>query len=244
MIHGERLHRPGYVYPTDPWRLVETRFYPRYLAQTETFFSLSNGYLGIRGAFEEGTPAYCNATLVNGFHEKWPITYGEVAFGFATTGQTIVNVPDGKIFRLYVDDEPFDLATAKLLEFERALDMRRGCLERRVLWEAPAGKVVSIRSTRLVSFEQRHLAGRRLFERHVSVLVDRFGDARDDLDFRARQVRHQFRRGAVQTCLGVGDALGEHAHQVGEGSEFGFLHRECGTHDRCAERTEGKFRVQ
>jgi alpha,alpha-trehalose phosphorylase len=158
MIHRERLIPPDFVYPADPWRLVEKRFYPDFLAQTETFFSTSNGYLGIRGAFEEGSPAYQNGTFVNGLYESWPIVYGEEAYGFAQTGQTIVNATDSKIIKLYVDDEPFYLPTADLLDFERALDMRSGTLDREILWETPSGKRVSIKSRRLVSFEHRHLA--------------------------------------------------------------------------------------
>lgn len=158
MIHRERLHRPGYVYPVDEWRLVEKRFYPSYLGQTETFFSVANGYLGMRGVFEEGRPVHQNGTFINGFYESWPITYAEAAFGFAKTGQTIVNVPDSTIITLYVDDEPFFLPTASLLSFERVLDMRAGTLNRDILWETPAGKQVSIKSRRLVSYAQRHLA--------------------------------------------------------------------------------------
>src|SRR5262245_55368114 len=77
-----------------------------------------NGFLGIRGAFEEGSPAFHHGTFVNGFHETWPIVYGEDAFGFARTGQTIVNVPDSKIIRLCVDDEPLDLSRMRLQSYE------------------------------------------------------------------------------------------------------------------------------
>jgi alpha,alpha-trehalose phosphorylase len=69
-------------------------FYPRFLAQTETIFSTGNGYIGMRGNFDEGAPVSQNGTFVNGFHETWPIRYAEEAYGFARTGQTIVNVPD------------------------------------------------------------------------------------------------------------------------------------------------------
>ncbi|MFO7653527.1 MAG: beta-phosphoglucomutase family hydrolase [Candidatus Krumholzibacteriia bacterium] len=158
MLHREPRTPPEYIYPVDPWRIVEKRFAPRYLEQTETLFALANGYLGIRGAFEEGRPVFQSGTFINGFHETWPITYGETAFGFATTGQTMLNVPDGKRLRLFVDDEPFVLDYAHLLNFERVLDMQEGELERRVLWETPAGKRVEVRSTRLVSFEHRHVA--------------------------------------------------------------------------------------
>jgi alpha,alpha-trehalose phosphorylase len=158
MIHRERLDRPEYVYPVDEWRMVETRFYPRFLPATETIFSTANGYLGMRGSFEEGAPVFHGGTFINGFYESWPIIYGEQAYGFARTGQTIVSLPDTKIIRLFVDDEPFYLPTARLLSFERVLDMRAGTLDRAVLWETPAGKRVSITSRRLVSFQHRHLA--------------------------------------------------------------------------------------
>ena len=149
---------PRHIYPPDEWRLVEKEYYPRRLAQFETLFTTANGFMGIRGAFEEAEPAHQNATLLNGFHETWPIVYGERAFGFATTGQTIANVADAKRIRLYVDDEPFSLRHASLLSYERALDMREGVLHRDLLWELASGKVVSIRSRRLVSLEHRHVA--------------------------------------------------------------------------------------
>ena len=158
MTPQRHIGAPDYVYPVDEWRLVEKRFYPRFLAQAETFFTTANGYLGIRGACDEGAPAFQNGTFVNGFYESWPIVYGEEAYGFAKTGQTIVNVTDAKVIRLYVDDEPFFLPTANLIEFERVLDMQAGIVERSLVWETAAGKRVSIRSRRLVSFPHRHLA--------------------------------------------------------------------------------------
>jgi alpha,alpha-trehalose phosphorylase len=158
MLHRERVKLPKYVYPPDEWRIVEKQFYPRLLEGSESIFSVGNGYLGLRGNFEEGTPVFQQGTFINGFYESWPIIYGEEAFGFAKTGQTIVNVMDAKIIKLYVDDEPFYLPTANLLRFERVLDMRKGVLYRDVLWETPAGKQVAIKSQRLVSFAHRHLA--------------------------------------------------------------------------------------
>jgi hypothetical protein len=73
----------------------------------------------------------------------------------------MLNVADAKLMKLYIDDEPFALEFAHLLEFERVLDMRAGTLERCVLWETPSGKRVTVRSTRLVSFTHRHLAAVR-----------------------------------------------------------------------------------
>jgi alpha,alpha-trehalose phosphorylase len=158
MLHRERVKLPRYVYPPEEWRIVEKQFYPRLMESSESIFSVGNGYLGLRGNFEEGDPAFRQGTYINGFYESWPIVYGEEAFGFAKTGQTIINAMDAKTIRLYVDDEPFFLPTANLLGFERILDMRDGILYRNVLWETPSGKQVAIKSQRLVSFAHRHLA--------------------------------------------------------------------------------------
>ncbi|MGH0035725.1 MAG: glycoside hydrolase family 65 protein [Myxococcota bacterium] len=199
MLQRELELPPRHIYPPDAWRLVERDYYPRRLAQFETLFTTANGYLGIRGAFEEGEPAHENATLINGFHETWPITYGENAYGFARTGQTIINAHDAKRIRLYVDDEPFSLRHASLLSYERTLDMREGVLHRELVWELASGKVVSVRSRRVVSLEHRHLAALEyevtLLNADVPVVLasevvydghDHAGGADDDDDPRAR----------------------------------------------------------
>ena len=97
---------PEHLYPTDEWRLIETRYSDRYHARAETAMALSNGYIGIRGTYDEGRPSLCPGTFVNGFHETWPIVHAEEAYGLARTGQTIIDAPDATVIRLYVDDEP------------------------------------------------------------------------------------------------------------------------------------------
>jgi len=144
--------------PIDPWRLVETAYRPEELGLTETLFTVANGYLGMRGNPPEGRDAYAHGTFVNGFHETWSIKHAEHAFGFARTGQTIVNVPDAKVMKLYVDDEPLILGTADIEHYERVLDFREGVMRRSVIWRTPAGKRVRVDATRMVSMTQRHLA--------------------------------------------------------------------------------------
>jgi len=158
MIHHERVVPPHHIYPPDEWNMIEKQFTPQFLAMTETIFSTGNGYLGMRGCFEDGSPVAQNGTFINGFYESWPIIYGEDAYGFARTGQTIVNITDSRIIKLYVDDEAFYLPSAAMHGFDRRLNMKEGTLDRDILWETPSGKQVSIKSRRLVSFEHRHLA--------------------------------------------------------------------------------------
>ncbi|KRA39221.1 MULTISPECIES: glycoside hydrolase family 65 protein [unclassified Nocardioides] len=145
-------------FPVDPWRLVETRFSAADLGTTESLFTVGNGYLGLRGNYSESRDAHLDGTFINGFHETWPISHAEEAYGFARIGQTIVNVPDPKVIRLYVDDEPLQISVADLIEYERALDFRTGVLTRELIWRTPGGKRVKVRSTRMVPLGQRHLA--------------------------------------------------------------------------------------
>ncbi len=157
MLPREIVPLPSHIYPPNPWKLVEASFSREHMGRAETIFALSNGYLGVRGTFEEGRPALSPGTFVNGFHETWPIVHAEGAFGLADTGQTIVNVPDATILKLYVDDEPLYLPVARMQEYRRVLDMQQGTLTRELLWSTPAGKHVVLRTCRLVSLEYRHV---------------------------------------------------------------------------------------
>ncbi|GAA5090159.1 glycosyl hydrolase family 65 protein [Microbacterium yannicii] len=145
-------------FPVDEWRLIESSYDLDDAGVTETLFAVGNGYLGLRGNHPEGRFAHEQGTFINGFHETFPIRHAEQAYGFAEVGQAIVNAPDAKVMRVYVDDEPLSLDVADVREYERVLDMRDGVLRRHVRWTTPSGKDVKIDMERLVSFEEKHLA--------------------------------------------------------------------------------------
>jgi alpha,alpha-trehalose phosphorylase len=73
-------------------------------------------------------------------------------------GQTVINVTNGKIIRLLVNDEPLDLRYGTVRSHTRTLDMRAGTLTREVVWTSPAGHTVKVKSVRLVSLTQRAIA--------------------------------------------------------------------------------------
>jgi len=164
MITLKPLKLPNHIYPIDEWKIIEARYYPRALGQSETIFAVGNGYMGMRGNFDEGAPVFQPGTFINGVYESWPIQYGEEAYGFAKVGQTMLNVPDCKIIKLFVDDDPLYLPTEELsptispIKFVRVLDMKSGTLRREIVWETPSGKKLKIESRRLVSLKYRHLA--------------------------------------------------------------------------------------
>lgn len=145
-------------FPIEPWCVRETALHLSVLAQTESVFALSNGHIGLRGNLDEGEPHGLPGTYLNSFFEVRPLPYAEAGYSYPEEGQSIIDVTNGKVLRLLVDDEPFDVRYGDLLEHERTLDLRAGVLRRHARWCSPAGKQVEVRSTRLVSLAHRSVA--------------------------------------------------------------------------------------
>ncbi|HTX45264.1 MAG TPA: family 65 glycosyl hydrolase, partial [Solirubrobacteraceae bacterium] len=143
------------AYPVVPWSLLETELDVDKLAQSESLFALSNGHVGMRGNLDEGEPYGLPGTYLHGFYELRPLPYAEAGYGYPESGQTVVNVTNGKLIRLLVEDEPLDVRYGELRKHTRELDLRTGLLHRELEWVSPAGRAVRVSSTRLVSFAQR-----------------------------------------------------------------------------------------
>jgi alpha,alpha-trehalose phosphorylase len=146
------------AFGVEPWGVRESHLDLEVLAQSESVFALSNGHIGLRANLDEGDPHVLPGTYLNSFYEVRPLPYAEAGYGYPEAGQTIVNVTNGKLIRLLVDDEPFDVRYGKLRSHERFLDFRDGVLRRRAEWQSPAGRAVRVTSTRMVSFAHRAVA--------------------------------------------------------------------------------------
>ncbi|MFF4835361.1 glycoside hydrolase family 65 protein [Streptomyces sp. NPDC001315] len=145
-------------FTVEPWCLRETELNLDVLAQSESVFALSNGHIGWRGNLDEGEPHGLPGAYLNGVYERHPLPYAEAGYGYPESGQTLINITDGKIIRLLVDDHPCDLRYGRLLAHERVLDFRSGVLSRTARWTSPGGRTIRITSRRLVSFTQRAVA--------------------------------------------------------------------------------------
>ena len=152
---------PGRAFTVEPWVVREPRLNLDALGQAESVFALSNGHIGLRGNLDEGEPHSTPGTYLNSFYESRPLPYAEGGYGYPESGQTIINVTNGKLIRLLVEDEPFDLRYGQVRRHERVLDLQAGTLTREVEWESPAGRAVRVRSQRLVSLTQRAIVAIR-----------------------------------------------------------------------------------
>lgn len=135
------------------WTVIETaesQFHPTQLHHKETVFTLSNGYLGTRGSFEEGYPGSCPATLINGVYDDAPLVSPE-----------LVNCPDWLPLTIIVAGDRFRLDQGTVLNYKRWLDLHRGLLSRRVLWRSPAGHTIDIAFERFVSLADQHVLALR-----------------------------------------------------------------------------------
>ncbi|WP_306204636.1 glycoside hydrolase family 65 protein [Actinoplanes sp. RD1] len=145
----------------EPWAVRETGLALGELGHAESVFALANGHIGLRGNFDEGEPYGQPGTYLNSFFEHRPLPYAEGGYGYPESGQSIINVTNGKMIRLMVDDAPLDVRYGDLRSHERVLDFRSGVLTRELEWVSPAGKAVRVRSERLVSLVQRAVAAVR-----------------------------------------------------------------------------------
>src|SRR5580658_9889115 len=142
-------------YGVEPWCLTENELRLPLLAQSESVFALSNGHIGMRGNLDEGEPHGLPGTYLNSLFELRPLPYAEAGYGYPDAGQTVINVTNGKILRLLVDDEPLDIRYGAVHSHERVLDLRAGTLSRELDWSSPAGARVKVSSVRMVSLTQR-----------------------------------------------------------------------------------------
>ena len=144
------------------WSVTEEKFESKNLALCETLYSQGNGYLGTRGTFEEGYLGFekdmgVEGTYINGFYETADIHYEEGAYGFAEESQTMLNLPNAKKITLYLGEEPFTLASGKIIKYKRVFDLKRGVVTRTVHWQSPGGMEVLVEIRRLISFTRHNI---------------------------------------------------------------------------------------
>uniref|UniRef100_UPI002ACF059F glycoside hydrolase family 65 protein n=1 Tax=Chloroflexus sp. TaxID=1904827 RepID=UPI002ACF059F len=132
------------------WILSEDTFDPAKQHHKETIFTIGNGYLSTRGAFEEGYSNDRRATFIHGVFDDAPIVVTELA-----------NAPDWLALHVVLDGEKFSLATGTILAYRRELDLQSGVLRREVRWRSPQGRVATLIFTRFASLADEHLLALR-----------------------------------------------------------------------------------
>ena len=203
------------AFQVEPWALHETELNLDLLAQSESLFALSNGHIGLRGNLDEGEPHGLPGTYLNGFYELRPLPYAESQYGSPESSQTLVNVTNGKLIRLLVDDEPFDVRYGTLRMHDRLLDFRGGTLNRMTEWTSPARRTMRVTSLRLVSFTHRAIAGINYeiepLDGPANIVVQSELVANEQLPYQAEDPRAA---GAIQSPLHSEECFSREAEAV------------------------------
>src|SRR5262245_21123033 len=84
----------------EPWCLREPSLRLDRMSQVESLFALSNGHIGLRGNLDEGEPHGIPGSYLNSVYELRPLGYAEAGYGYPESGQSSINVTNGKIIRL------------------------------------------------------------------------------------------------------------------------------------------------
>lgn len=145
----------NYIY--DGWRITEKDFNVKDNFLEDVVFYLGNGYIGMKGNFEDSDYKQ-EGIYIKGIYDIEPSIYTEEACAYGGKNENISNVINGKIIRIYIEDEEFNMLKGTIFEYNRTLDLREGILHRYLIWESPKGKRVEINTKIMVTFQNIHLA--------------------------------------------------------------------------------------
>jgi alpha,alpha-trehalose phosphorylase len=130
------------------------------LLKSESIFHTANGYIGIRGNFEEGYKKNyptIKGAYINAFYETNTINYGEKLYGFPDTQQKILNVIDAQSIELIIEGEKFSLFNGEIINFTRTFNIKEGFTERKIHWRSLKKHEVLIAIKRITSFKRLEL---------------------------------------------------------------------------------------
>jgi alpha,alpha-trehalose phosphorylase len=145
------------------WQIEQEGFDPAREHAMESLFTVGNGYLGVRGAFDQSLPGSQGDLFIAGIYDrKHPERpYSEVEFiGEGREHDPyseLVSAPFPFRLRLTVDGHALDVDGPHAHAHRRLLDMRRGILYRDDVFETDVDRRIVVRSCRCASLADRHL---------------------------------------------------------------------------------------
>ncbi|MBN1499395.1 MAG: glycoside hydrolase family 65 protein [Spirochaetes bacterium] len=130
------------------------------LLKNESIFSIANGYIGVRGNFEEGYLPGLNTirgTYLNAFYDTIPIHYPETAYGYPHTIQRALNLMDSQGINIILDHSNVIPEVHRISEYSRTLDMKKGIVTRSYIYTTKKNETLRITFKRMTSFLQKEL---------------------------------------------------------------------------------------
>jgi maltose phosphorylase len=145
-------------YKKDEWLIIEEGFHPELNRESESIFSIGNGYMGQRANFEEHYSGDSHqGNYVAGVYYPDKTRVGWWKNGYPEYFAKVLNAPKWIGIDICADGIPIDLATAKIKSFTRILNMKEGYLERNFTIELAKGKSLKVNTRRFLSMAEPDL---------------------------------------------------------------------------------------
>lgn len=141
-------------------KIIEREFNRNDIGHIESLFALGNGYMGLRGTYDERNEGVkeCAGMYINGIYATTDYHHLAKCVGFSKGDEFTINLADWRIIELYIDGEKASLGAGNIKEHERALDMRGGFIKRSFVFETASGKRAAVESVRLVDMTEVNAA--------------------------------------------------------------------------------------
>jgi len=142
-------------YKKNEWLIIEDGFHPEMNRESESIFSIGNGYMGQRANFEE---YYSGDSLqgnyIAGVYYPDKTRVGWWKNGYPEYFAKVLNAPKWIGIDVSVNGKLIDLATAKILSFKRTLNMKEGWLEKDFSISVSKNKTLEFNSRRFLSMSE------------------------------------------------------------------------------------------
>ncbi|MGA1190806.1 MAG: beta-phosphoglucomutase [Bdellovibrionota bacterium] len=144
------------------WSIEERNLSRDAISHHESLFCVGNGFLGVRGFFEEGYEENLSTHTVrslylNGFHDTAPIHYPEVGYGWAKVHEAMLSVAHPVNANIRINGERVFVDVDGEHEYVRTLDFRTGCLTRSFIYTTAAGNRFRLEFRRIASLVRQHV---------------------------------------------------------------------------------------
>jgi maltose phosphorylase len=131
---------------TDPWCIIEEDFDPNKKLASERLFGLGNGYIYQQADFEE----YYSGETTTGTHF--------IGISNVERSENTINAPNWTRIIVRLNDDKLDLATWKVLNYRRVLNLREGILERTFEVVSTKDHHIQVSVKRFLSFAEKEVA--------------------------------------------------------------------------------------
>jgi len=152
------------------WNITENSYDLEYEARNAALLTTGNGYMGVRGSFEEFGSIRIQGCYIRGLIDRvydvaQPFAdniymkkyyFNEEKLKYAEKIDCVINFADILLVRIKIGEETFYPWDGRVLSWKRTLDMKNACLIREVRWESNCGDVTYLKFERFASFENDH----------------------------------------------------------------------------------------